>query len=159
MDTTIIVALVTGIFGIISAILVAYVSAAVKFRKDLEAEYDRDLRKRRIELYTGLWEHLQVLARYDLPKPLNQQTLQDLSVAMRKWYFDEAGGLYLSDEGREDYFDLKHTIQEIVENNTYKPEETFNQQDSTNILTKGSLLRARLKTDVGTGKSSPVADS
>jgi hypothetical protein len=99
-------ALITGLIGLASGAILAYLGAILKFRKDLEAEYDKDLRNKRMEAYKDLWSHLQVLARYDRPKPLNRQTLEELTVAMREWYF-EIGGLYLSEEARKSYFDLK----------------------------------------------------
>jgi hypothetical protein len=158
MHLDIVVAIISGLFGIVTGALVTYVSAILKFRKDLEAEYDKDLRSKRIEVYMELWKHLQILARYDRPKPLNKQTLQELTVAMRQWYF-EVGGLYLSENTRNVYFDLKKAIQTILENDKYQAGELLDIIDSANILEKASLLRARLTKDVGTRKSSPIADS
>ena len=109
MDATIEVAIITGLFGILSGALLAYLGAILKFRKDLEAAYDKDLRNKRIEVYTELWNQLQLLARFDQPEPLTPNTLEKLTVAMRKWYF-ETGGLYLSEAARITYFDLKGVI-------------------------------------------------
>ena len=158
MDLTILVAIITGLFGTASGALVAYLGAILKFRKDLEAAYDKDLREKRIEAYTALWKHLQLLARYDRPKPLNPKTLEELTEAMRDWYFG-VGGLYLSEEARASYFDLKQTIQNILTDRKYRPEDFLEPPDRKNVLEKGSVLRARLTRDVGTRKSSPVADS
>src|SRR5215831_3072031 len=119
MNTAIVVAIVTGVLGIISGALVAYVSAVLKFRKDLEAAYDKDLRDQRLKVYEDLWQRLDLVARYDRPKPLNASTLQELTVSMRQWYF-EKGGLYLSEESRKTYFDLKNTIQELLNGPKYQ---------------------------------------
>jgi hypothetical protein len=54
MNIDIVVAIIAGIFGIISGALVTYVGAVLKFRKDLESEYDKDLRSKRIESYKEL---------------------------------------------------------------------------------------------------------
>jgi hypothetical protein len=94
-------------------------------------------------VYKALWDPLQVLARYDRPKPLSPQTLEELTVAMRKWYF-EVGGLYLSEDTRTSYFDLKQAIQDILNNSKYRPEDILDPHDSKIVLEKGSLLRARL---------------
>lgn len=111
------VALITGLLGILSGALASLLKfrndlelsrqqfrndselTNQKFRDDLRAEYDKDLRERRIEVYKGLWHLLQYLGRYDRPKPLTPQTLQELTVEMRKWYFG-GGGLYLSEKSR-----------------------------------------------------------
>jgi hypothetical protein len=158
MDNTIAIAIITGLFGIVSGVILAYLGAILKFQKDLEAEYDKDLRNRRIEVYKELWKHLQLLARYDRPKPLTPKNLEELSVEMRRWYF-EIGGLYLSEETRKTYFDLKQAIQRLTETAKYSADEVLDQPDSKFILQKASLLRASLTHDVGTRKSSPIADS
>jgi hypothetical protein len=157
MGKDILVAIVTGLLGIISGALVAYVSAVLKFRKDLEAEYDKDLRNQRINVYKDLWRRLDLVARYDRPKPLNASTLQELTVSMRQWYF-EIGGLYLSEESRKTYFDFKKTIEKLLKSSKYEAGELLNPQDTTIVLDQASLLRARLTKDVGTRKSSPIAD-
>jgi hypothetical protein len=137
---------------------VAYVGALIKFRKDLEAEYDKDLRSKRIDVYKALWNPLQILARYDRPKPLTPRTLEELSVAMRKWYF-EVGGLYLSEDTRKCYFNLKQRLQDVRDRATSAPDEEVNPSDQQVLLQAASLLRAQLTFDVGTRKTSPLADS
>jgi hypothetical protein len=158
MNVDILVAIVTGLIGITSGALLTYISAILKFRKDLEAEYDKELRKARIDVYTVLWCDLQALARYDRPEPLNLQTLQKLTISMRKWYF-EKGGLYLSEDSRKFYFDLKEIIKKILEKPEYQAGESLNTEDSEHILKQASLLRSQLTKDIGTRKSSPIADS
>jgi len=158
MDNPIAMGIITGLIGVASGAILTYIGAILKFRKDLEAEYDKDLRTRRLTAYEKLWGHLQLLARYDRPKPLTPQTLQELSVAMRRWYFEE-GGLYLSDKSRQTYFDLKRAIQKLLEDNRYRPDQTLEGPDSTPLLDTASLLRARLTQDVGTRRTSPIADS
>jgi hypothetical protein len=135
MSDEIAVVIITGLFGIVSGALIAYVGAVLKFRKDLEAEYDKDLRSKRIEGYKELWQQLQLLAKYDLPKPLNIQTSQELTVSMRTWYF-EAGGLYLSEDTRAFYFDLKRTIKEIFDSKKYQENELLVETDSAGLLIK-----------------------
>jgi len=150
--------LITGLIGVASGAILTYFGAVLKFRKDLEAEYDKDLRNRRLDVYKDLWKHLKLLARYDRPEPLTPETLGELSVAMREWYF-EVGGLYLSEHARDIYFEIKKMIQGVLESNKYRPDQVLDNPDSQPLLDKASLLRARLTHDVGTRKSSPIADS
>jgi len=103
MNDPILNAVITGFIGLASGAALAYLGAILKFRKDLEAEYDKDLRRHRIDAYVELWKPLELLARYDRPKPLNRKTLKELSVAMREWYF-RVGGLFLSEDARKAYF-------------------------------------------------------
>ena len=160
MNATIVVAIITGVFGLISGAAVAYLTAVIKFRKDLEAAYDKDLRERRLGVYISLWTHLQTSARYDRPEPLTARTLKQLTVAMRDWYFGESGGgLYLSEKSRLCYFDLKETIAGILRADTYQADGSLRKEDAKVFLEQASTLRAGLTHDVGTRKSSPVADS
>jgi hypothetical protein len=96
--------------------------ATERFRNDLKAEYDKDLRNRRIKAYRGLWCHLQVLGQYDLPKPLTPVTFEELTEGMREWYF-EVGGLYLSEDSRITYFKLKKAIKDVLEKTKDRPQE------------------------------------
>ena len=146
--------IVTALFGLASGALLTY----FKFRKDLEAEYDRDLRTRRLTVYAELWTHLKLLARYDRPEPLVEATLRKVTESMRDWYFD-VGGLYLSEDARTAYFKLKGTIQALLDNPKYSHGAELDSTDSDTVLAQASLLRAQLTKDVGTRKSSPVADS
>jgi hypothetical protein len=175
--------IVTASLGIVGGVLVAYVGAVLKFRNDLKAEYDKDLRNRRIEAYQGLWHLLQYVGRYDLPKSLTPKILKELSVEMRKWYFG-GGGLYLSEESRTTYFDLKQDIKDVLHKTKYHrpndvpldpedselvdvlldPEDSelvdvpLDPEDSKLVREKGSLLRKSLTHDVGTRKASALAD-
>lgn len=157
MENPIVNSMITALIGLASGAILAYIGAVLKFRKDLEAEYDKDLRAKRIEVYKDLWNHLGLLARYDRPKALNRKTLKELSVAMRDWYFG-VGGLYLSEEARKSYFDLKEMIKNFIEGpQTQKVEDSDPALQA--MLAQASLLRSHLTRDVGTRKSSPIANS
>lgn len=158
MDTTLLSPLITGLLGIVSGIVGTYLTAILKFRKDLEAEYDKDLRSRRLDVYKTLWNHLQLVARYDRPKPLTLSTLEELTIAMRTWYFNE-GGIYLSEPTRAKYFALKEAIRQLLETQNASANQELDKDDSQRILDLASLLRASMTSDVGTRKSSPLADS
>src|SRR5215208_2073776 len=80
--------------------------AQLRVRLDLEIEYDKDLRTRRIEYYIELWSYLLPLARYPEAGPLSYDNVQQLSMALRDWYF-KGGGLFMSRETRDKYFNLQ----------------------------------------------------
>jgi hypothetical protein len=158
MDTTLTVAIITGELGVISGAVVAYVGAIVKYRHELEAEFDKELRKERIRTYPELWRHLELLARYDRPAPLDASHLQELSVAMRKWYF-ECGGIFLSARTRKSYFDLKGLLRRTM--NAPRQEATSGpvDPDAPELVAAASLLRSHLTGDLGGRRSPPIADS
>lgn len=157
MHNTVIVAIITGLFGLISGAMVVYVGAILKYRKELEAEFDKEIRKERIQVFPELWRHLDVLARYDRPGPLDVERLRDLSIKMRKWYF-ESGGMFLSDRARESYFDLKERILRLLES-THERGDHASVETEAALIQSASLLRAHLMRDLGTRRSPAVADS
>ena len=120
--------------------------------KDLQAEADKDLRNQRLQVYEDLWKLLPVLARYDRPKPLNTGTLQELTAAMRDWYFDK-GGLFLTEESRPAYFKLKDAIAEALESLKDQPEKELDEPQVRSLVESASDLRTRLANELGTRKT------
>lgn|GEM_PF-1984534 len=104
--------LITGLVAAAVTFVGTYVATYVKWRKDLVVEYDKDLRNKRIDAYRELWKQLQPLARYARPARLTPARLVMLSINLRRWYF-ETGGLFLSTESRDRYFDLQKGIKVV----------------------------------------------
>jgi len=90
--------------------LAGVVTTAWKSRKDLEAQYDIDLRKRRIEAYAELWKLLEQLADYFGPGELTHESARKLGESLRRWYF-RRGGLVLSSDTRPAYFNLQQALE------------------------------------------------
>lgn len=158
MGKEVIIALIGGFFGLVSGAVATYVTAILKYRKELEAEFDKEIRKERMRAYPELMRCLDVLARYDRPGPLNGESLANLSIAMRKWFF-ESGGILLSDLTRHAYFALKEDLQRIVTSSRQRDGQTVEPGEENALITAASLLRAHLAKDLGTRRSPPVADS
>lgn len=158
MDRTFAVALVTGVVSAIIAAVSTYISAVVKYRREIEADFDKGIRNERIRTYPELWKHLELLARFDRPSTMDVRHLQGLSVAMRKWYF-ESGGIFLSEPTRGSYFDLKARLQRDIESVDPKADGPTEVANAPELVAAASLLRAHLTKDLGSRRSSPVADS
>jgi len=158
MDKTWAIAISSGAVSAFIGAASAYLLAVLKYRKDLESEFDKSIRNERIRTYPELWRHLELLARYDRPAPLDLDHLQDLSVAMRKWYF-ECGGIYLSESTRVSYFDLKDRLRTAVESLSRPDAAASREGNMPELIGAASLLRAHLTRDLGTRRSAPVADS
>jgi hypothetical protein len=77
-----------AVLGVFTGFVTTYLTAIVKVRKDLESEFDREIRKERIEQYPKLFCLLKLLPRFDRPDPLTPSRLHNLSVDMRDWFFD-----------------------------------------------------------------------
>src|SRR5262245_64313805 len=97
------------VVGFVLGLASAYIGLYWKVRKDLEAEYDKDLRAKRRDAYAALWKLLQPLAKYSPPPPTTAEPLKQLSAELRQWYF-EVGGLYMSGKTRDAYFALQEEL-------------------------------------------------
>jgi hypothetical protein len=96
-------ALIAGfISGAITAVI-TYLATVAKTRLDLAVEYDKGLRKDRLDVYLKLWPMLKPLAKYSASEPARYQIVKQVSENMRDWYFD-VGGIYLSKRSRGPYF-------------------------------------------------------
>lgn len=154
-----VLALLAGLIsGLISAVVTFFVTRA-KVRLDLTAEYDKKLRSERLDAYKALFKSLKPLARYTPEVPLTYKIVKDTSERLRDWYFD-IGGIYLSSESRRPYFDLKNSMQKIIDNVDLQKDENAPlptkelAEDVANkvleILARGKLLRDCLTNDIGT---------
>jgi hypothetical protein len=122
------------------SILGTYLAAIQKFRKDLEAEFDKELHKERITAYLDLWKELSVLSlthtrkepteenrprsrnlllKLSLTKenskeeimPLSTVRYEDLGNLMMKMHnWYFEKGIFLSASSRDKYFNLKNAI-------------------------------------------------
>ncbi len=145
--------LLTGLVsGALTAVITYFVTLS-KARLELTVEYDKELRKSRLEAYQKLWKIMKPLARYSPEKPLTRELVKQTSEAMRDWYFD-AGGIFLSRASREPYFALKREMQAIIDNpSLQEATDAPLAKDLTHALhERGTSLRASLSDDIGTRK-------
>ena len=98
------IALVTALLSAATT----YLALVTKVRRDLEAQYDKDLRDRRLAVYPALWGLSEPLARYSPAGPLSVEGARALSEKMRQWYFRD--GLVMSLAARQAYFDLQSRL-------------------------------------------------
>jgi hypothetical protein len=145
INDTILVALISGLIGFIPT----YLGAIVKFRKDLEAEYDKDLRNKRIVVYKDLWKRLQPLAKYSPPEPITYNKIKEILSSLRQWYF-EIGGLFMSENSRVSYFTLMDKLKETTEHFTQRDDNLLPEEIYEDIRQLSSNLRTYLSKDVGT---------
>jgi hypothetical protein len=148
MGENIIIGLISGIVGAV----ITYFTTRSKIRLELTAEYDKELRKKRLEVYQELWKLLKPLARFSRENPITYQIVKDTSENMRNWYFD-TGGIFLTKESRIPYFALKKEMQKIIDNDDLeKSVEMIREEELNPILRQGNSLRTSLSEDIGTRK-------
>src|SRR4051794_26383693 len=76
-------------------------------RRTLALQYDTELRRERLAVYSDLWSRLEVLNKYGRPSSrLSRVDTERLVADLKRWYF-QVGGIYLSEPTRNDYFALR----------------------------------------------------
>jgi hypothetical protein len=153
MSEVVAILLAAGV-GAISGIL----TTSWKTRKDLESEYDIDLRKHRIDAYKKLWNHLEPLADYSPPAKLTYERLAKISIELRKWYFQE-GGIFLSVKTRAPYFHFQQALTELTEGHEGGGRKELDPDISRIVRTLASRLRTSTTQDVATRVSPQLGPS
>jgi hypothetical protein len=77
MDNTVLVAIIGAAFGVFGT----YLSAILKYRQGLKAEYDKDLREKHIPEYKGLWRWTELFPKYARTKEVSYQNVENLSIS------------------------------------------------------------------------------
>jgi hypothetical protein len=122
--------------------LAGVVTTAWKSRKDLEAQYDIDLRTRRVEAYSDLWKALEPLAYHFAARDLDATGAKQLGAALRRWYY-ATGGLVLSADSRPAYFNLQSALAGASADEVGDPEREI-------LKALASRLRTSTTNDVAT---------
>ena len=153
-DSILIPFITSLVSGLVSAIL-TYFGTRSKIRLDLSAEYDKELRASRLEVYQELWRLLKPLARFSAESPLTYSIIRETTENMRDWYFD-TGGIYLSRLSREPYMKLKGAMQAIIDDTSLAEhaDEPLSGPRIEAVLKKGHSLRSSLADDIGTRRGS-----
>ena len=115
---------------------------------------DTDLRAKRIPLYAELWEKTGLLPRWPWNTELEYQELQQLTRDFRDWYF-KRGGMYLSENARDAYFEVQKCINAILEKNQAG---RVSRDDYEAVREKCSALRTELTGDLLTRREAPAVN-
>jgi len=145
MADAVVAAVTSGLASAVVGGALTYVTAVLKIRRDLAAQYDADLRRDRITVYKQLWCKLEPLAKYAPAKALTCDDAHGLATALRSWYFEE-GGLFLSEPARNAYFGLQEALKTVSEHSKQRLPDPM----LALLMERGSELRTQLTRDVGT---------
>jgi hypothetical protein len=111
-----VIAAAVGLIGSAAgAIWAAYVGTRRRVLTELEGRYDAELRQSRLSVYPALWAALEPLAKYAREPPgfPRRGEIDELTTALRCWYF-QVGGIYLSSEARQAYFQLQDALTAVT---------------------------------------------
>jgi hypothetical protein len=146
-------AFVTFLLGVIGT----YLST----RRNLELQYDAELRRDRVSTYLELWEHTGALPRYTAGSgEFTRANAKELTTVLQRWYFGK-GGLFLSRETRGDYFELKKGLDAVIKQGWGRGADADGplQPEAVEFLrVLGSRLRTSMTRDVGTRATFKLRD-
>jgi hypothetical protein len=157
-----IVAVIGLVGSAAGAIWAAYVGTRRRVLAELEGRYDAELRDSRLRVYPQLWAALEPLAKYARQPPgrPRRHEIESLARRLRRWYFEE-GGLYLSAEAREAYFQLQDALTAVIESQRWNEETGSSNEIDAHTFDAlrqiASWLRTTLTYDVGTRRRFSLA--
>jgi hypothetical protein len=141
--------LLKAILGLVTGAVGTYFGLYWKIRKELVAQYDRDLRTERVKHYKDLWAATELLAKYSPPEPITKQGLEQLAATLRHWYFS-GGGIFLSDRARDAYFAFQDSIvAALAKIGKQADEMQLTADDLKPVRKASSRLRTILTGDIG----------
>lgn len=154
MDTA---ELLKALFGFLFGAASTYFGLYWKVRKELEAQYDKELRAERLRYYAELWSLTERLAKYSRPGPVTVEVLRRLSAELREWYF-KRGGLFMSQRTRDGYFALQDALGKSIDVQGRNDKHELQEPEFEGIRTIGSRLRTAMTVDVGSRKEPLLAE-
>lgn len=143
MSSQVLLAIVTGFLGLLTAGVLALFNAWIGAR----AGTDENLRSERLEVYQKLWDATAAVSRW--PRVVvTRGSLDELHGKLRSWYYSE-GGLFLSESARERYGDFQELITVIL---THKGDaaDVLVEDRYTDLMETASALRTALTEDLDT---------
>ena len=146
-EATILAALISGAVSLLTGGVASYYIAKQKTLNDFRANFETALRAERGKAYGRLWALTGVLPKYARTNPVNFGRLQEFAIELRKWYFDEIGGIVLSQSSRDAYFALQDELELVHQepsNHTPMDEPTRER-----VRQHCSALRTALCADLG----------
>ena len=131
MENGVIVAIVSGFFGLLSTVLSIWATVtAHNVRREMQVK----LLEPRVEAYRKLWA-LTVNASPSLTKDFTKEEREELEKQLRDWYYDSGNGIFLSKESRKLLVEAKGLL--------------LRGGSAADIREKLSQLRSQMKNDVG----------
>lgn len=103
--------------------------------------------------YEALYRRTKNLPRYWRHRPPRKE-ISNWSEGFHTWYFDEAGGLCLSDQARLVYHEALNLMASI--SNSASPEEPLTVDEEERLWRAGQALRRQLAADLGTAARSAI---
>ena len=114
---------------------------------DNTAALDSQVQSSRIEAYKKLWSLTETLPKWPKAKNVSYDSLRALSEKLRNWYFNDSGGLFLTQKAYNVYATLQAGIVTVADRNL---SGIISDEHYEEVRELCSMLRRQLATDLGT---------
>lgn len=150
MNATLIAGLLGTITGAMTTGLLALFTARGQARQQFALGHSKDLWAARFSSFKELWAITAALPRY-WPEVPPRSVVRTTSDSLHEWFF-RGGGLLLTNEARDRYFDVQNALHQI-EINGETPDAPLNAADMARLFQVGEALRVQLCVDLGTAET------
>jgi hypothetical protein len=147
-EAPVLAALISGAVSFLTGGVASYFIAKQKTLNDFRANFETGLRAERSKAYGRLWALTGILPKYARVEELTFQRLLAFATELRKWYFDELGGIVLSQNSRDAYFALQDEF-ELVHKERPNLDAPIDEPTRERIRQHCSALRTALCGDLG----------
>ena len=155
MSEDLLIAAATVLVPALLSAWLTYWALGARIRGELEAQYDKDLRDRRLAAYAGLWALTEPLARYSPPETLSPNGARSLSMRLRSWYFRD--GIVLSVAARDAYFALQKRLTAMPADAASGPADPLSDPVLDVLRAASSAMRTALARDVASRRPPMIA--
>jgi hypothetical protein len=139
-------ALTGAVLGAITGGVATWLTTRQQMRRQLDFDYDRELRTQRLNSYKALYRYTQYMPRYWRHNP-EVSAIADWSLSFHKWYFDESGGMFLTNAARIAYHDVLDTAAALY--STDDLDRQLTDEEVSRLWRAGQGLRRQLSADIG----------
>lgn len=137
------IGLAGALVGAIAGGIVTWTTTRQQMRRELAFHYDRELRIRRFEAYKSLYMRTKILPRYWRTNPTRSEISE---WSFDEWYFDESGGMFLTNAARELYHNALEAIASV---HSATGPDRISDEEVERLWRAGQALRRQLSADLG----------
>ena len=134
----------SALVGLVSGFLGAMGKSFIERRTKI----DEGLLAKRAEVYGELWKMTGILPQYPRDDKLTYENLAAQSEALRDWYFQKSGGIYLSRDSQRIYMAFQKTINDLLKGQEASLDRQVLPADYERARVAGSTLRSSLTDDL-----------
>jgi hypothetical protein len=137
---------VPEVFTVLLSLFTGFLGGWGKSWLDRRYQFDDSLLKRRSDLYPELWSLTGRMPQYPPDLDFSPRNARALAEHLRAWYFEKAGGLYMSAGMQRNYLDFQREVCGLADMDTGGNPVPRSEYERVRKL--GSVLRTGMTRDL-----------